>query len=98
MHIITWQLSDFQGVRTQILQENKHSKEIQITMQKDSLMKEHKANFDITIQLLQGSVEFYLQGQSFTLKSLDMISVNAGIMHSLKALENSIIRLSLFKN
>ncbi len=97
MNIINWNHTDFSSFKTAILHENDSSKEIQITMPKDSEMKEHFAPFAISVQVLCGKIWFKIQDEEYTLNSLDMITVDPKIKHSLGAFENSIIRLSLSK-
>ncbi len=97
MSIISWYHNDFSKFKTTILYENEGSKEIQITMPKDSQMKEHFAPFAISVQVLYGKIWFRFQDKQLILNSLDMVTVEPKIKHSLGAFENSIIRLSLSK-
>lgn len=98
MNIINWDVKNFEKFETKVLHENQSAKEIQITMPKDSVMKEHLAPFDISVQVLKGQIWFKINEESVTLNALDMISVDAKILHSLGANEDSIVRLSLAKN
>lgn len=99
MQIISWNSTEFKAgeVVVNVLTQNANSKEIQILMAKNSLMSEHKAPFDITVQVLKGEIEFTAQ-ETQVLKELDMISLEANKAHSLHALKDSIVRLSLAKN
>ncbi|MBT0826246.1 hypothetical protein [Campylobacter lari] len=54
-------------------------------------MKDHKAPFDITIQVLKGSIDFGVLNQKIVLKALDSISLKAHEIHNLLALEDSIV-------
>lgn len=98
--IINWSNAVFEpkAVKIEPKAENESTKEIQITMAKDSIMKEHKAPFAIFVQVLNGEIDFDVSGKTYRLKSLDMISVDANVPHSLCALVDSIVRLSLAKN
>ena len=100
MEIISWRCADFQSteVKVNILAQNNSAKEIQIAMAENSLMKEHKAPFAISVQVLSGEVEFSVGDEVARLKALDMVCLNALIPHSLRALKDSIVRLSLAKN
>ena len=87
-------------VKINVMAENISTKEIQIIMAKDSVMKEHKAPFPIHVQVLKGEIDFEVFGVkkvSHTLKALDMISLESNVPHSLSAKEDSIVRLSLAK-
>ncbi len=99
MQIISWQETNFEPLKVQItpLAENESAKEIKIAMAKDSTMPNHKAPFDISVQVLKGEIEFEVAGKNLHLKELDMICLKANEAHSLKALKDSIIRLSLSK-
>ena len=97
--LISWSKDNFLNtdIKISVLSENQSSKDIQIIMPLNSVMKEHKAGFDITVQVLKGCIDFGIQDQILRLNELDMIAVAANIPHSLKANENSIIRLNLSK-
>ena len=97
MQIIKWKEENFleNEVKVNVLSQNSNAKEIQILLAKDAIMKEHKAPFDISVQVLSGKISFGVLDKEFILNELDMISLKANEIHSLKALENSIVRLSL---
>lgn len=96
MTVASWDSKDFAKSIKPIC-ENKAVKDIQIIMPAQSDIKEHKAPFDITVQVLRGLVDFCVEDKSFELKEFDMISLKADIAHSLFAKEDSILRLSLAK-
>lgn len=100
MEIISWQSASFQSeqVKVNILAQNNSAKEIQILMAENSLMKEHKAPFAISVQVLSGEIEFSIYDEVARLKALDMVCLDALVPHSLHALKDSIVRLSLAKN
>ena len=97
MQVISWGVAEFKAgqVQVNVLAQNESAKEIQILMGKDSVMKEHKAPFDISVQVLRGEVEFSVQNDTKMLKELDMVNLKANEPHSLRALKDSIVRLSL---
>lgn len=86
------------GVNIEKIFENLSSKEIIITMSQDSVMKEHKAEGEIYIQILKGEMEFSVESEKIILKELDIINLEANIAHSLKAIKDTMIRLTLSKN
>lgn len=100
MEIISWQSTDFQSeqVKVNVLAQNNSAKEIQILMAENSVMKEHKAPFAISVQVLSGEVKFSVFDEAATLRALDMVRLDALVPHSLHALKDSIVRLSLAKN
>ena len=95
MEKIIFNFNIFDGVKTAMLCESEFSKEIRITMAKDAVMKEHMAPNAIIVQVLRGGIEFEMSGKILVMNEFDMITLPAFIPHSLKALENSIIRLRI---
>ena len=77
--------------------ESDSSKEIRIVFRKDQIMKDHKTNFPITVEIFEGEIDFGVGEKIYNLEKGDIVSLEAGIMHNLKANENSIVRLSLSK-
>ncbi len=73
-------------------------REIRITFKKDQVMKEHKTQYPITVMTLEGSIEFSIGKEKTILNSGDIIAVDGDIMHQLKALKQSVVKLSLHKN
>lgn len=78
--------------------DSKFSKEIRIAFKQNQVMKEHKTKFPITVMILQGSIAFSIDRQTTILNQGDMIALEGNIMHELKALEQSVVRLSLHKS
>lgn len=98
MSKLTWQTDVFNGVIVNKMHEMGGVKEIRITLEKGAVMKEHQAPGAIMVQILKGEIEFGVDGKIVTLNELDMITLDANIPHSLVALKDSIVRLSLSKN
>lgn len=98
MQKITWNTDEFNGLNIQKMFESPSFKEIMITMQAGSEMKEHSAPGFIIVQVLSGEIDFYVGDELINLKSLESVSLEPNVSHSLKARANSIIRLSLSKN
>jgi len=72
-------------------------KEIRITFKESQIMKEHKTKFPITVMTLRGSIEFGIGEETVILNEGDVIALEGNIMHELKALKESVVRLSLHK-
>jgi quercetin dioxygenase-like cupin family protein len=85
-------------VKTKVIVETSFSKEIRILLMAGQLMKEHKTPFPILIHLLQGHIELGIQGEICSMKSGDIITLEGDISHDLKAIENSVVRLTLSKH
>ncbi|MEM9650066.1 MAG: cupin domain-containing protein [Bacteroidota bacterium] len=80
-----------------ILFETDFTKELRIAMQKGTVMKEHRTKYPIVVAVLEGDIDFGVQGQTHKLLSGDLITLHGDVPHDLKANANSIVRLTLAK-
>lgn len=81
-----------------VLFETAFTKEIRIAMRQGQVMKEHKTSFPIVIQIVEGTIEFSLPDSTLKLEEGDLIALEGGVPHSLLALKESIVRLTLTKS
>ncbi len=88
--------SDSSVVITSML-ESSFGKEIRIAFKEGQVMKEHKTKFPITVMTLKGCIEFAVNGEVSVLKEGDIIALEGGIMHALKATKESVVWLGLHK-
>lgn len=58
-------------------------------------LKPHKANGVISVQVIQGKIEFGTDDERCTLENGQMLALHENIMHSVKALEDSFFLLTL---
>ena len=72
-------------------------KEIRIAFKNGQIMKEHKTKFPITVMTMRGSIEFGVGERTVILNEGDVIALEGNVMHELKALKESVVRLSLHK-
>lgn len=84
-------------VVTKVILETSFSKEIRILLKNGQMMKEHKAPFPIIVHVLEGAIDFGVNGNVSLLEKGDILTLDPNISHDLKAKEDSIIRLSLSK-
>lgn len=88
---------DEQKIVTKVLLETSFSKEIRILLKKGQTMKEHKAPFPIIIHVLEGEIDFGVNGIKNTLKKGAIITLEANVPHDLTGLSESVVRLTLSK-
>ena len=90
------EFSDESVVITPLLNSD-FGKEIRIAFKEGQVMKEHKTKFPITVMTLKGSIEFGVGEETYILDEGEVIALEGNVMHELKALKESVVRLSLHK-
>ena len=73
------------------------SKEIRILLKSGQVLKEHKTKYPIVVHVLEGEINFGVEDLIHTMKSGGIISLEGNVAHDLTAIQDSVIRLSLFK-
>jgi len=66
---------------TKVLLETFFSEEIRILLKQGQMMKEHKAPFPIIVHIIDGQIDFSVQGSIHALKKGDIITLPANIPH-----------------
>ncbi len=69
-----------------------------IGMHKNAELKEHTAIGDISVQVLDGEIDFFTEQQKFSMGKGQMITLEANIPHSVTALKESFFLLTLVIN
>lgn len=82
---------------TKVMLNTDFTKEIRIALKKEQIMKEHKTSFPIVVQLLEGDLHFGVGQEIHHLKKGDLIALESNVLHELRAIEDSIVRLTLVK-
>jgi quercetin dioxygenase-like cupin family protein len=78
--------------------ESDSSKEIRIVFKKEQFMKDHKTVYPITVEIVDGAIDFGVGEKAYNLIKGDIVSLEASVVHNLLAMEDSIVRLSLSKS
>ena len=81
-----------------VLFETNFTKEIRIAMKKGTVMKEHKTSFPIVVNIVEGAIDFGVNGEVKDLTRGNLIALEGNVPHDLKAKEDSIVRLTLAKS
>ena len=66
-------------------------------MKSGQVMKEHKAPYPIVVHILEGKIDFGVQGTIQSLEKGAILTLEGNIPHDLTAIEDSVVRLSLSK-
>ena len=82
---------------TKVILESSFSKEIRILLKNGQVMKEHKTAFPITVHVLEGIIDFGVNGQVSELTKGAIIALEGNTPHDLTAKEDSVVRLTLSK-
>jgi len=80
-----------------VMLESEFTKEIRIAFKADQLMKEHQTPFPIVVEMVEGELDFGVEGKVLHLKKGDLLSLAGGVPHDLKAKSESVVRLTLSK-
>lgn len=80
-----------------VLLETSFTKEIRIAMKAGQLMKEHKTPYPIVVEIVEGQVDFGVQGKVFHLEKGNIIALDGNVPHDLKTIQDCIVRLTLTK-
>jgi quercetin dioxygenase-like cupin family protein len=66
-----------------------------IMMERGAILKEHHADGTISVQVLRGSIDFRVQGETHSLHGNSVLTLGASIAHELEAREDSAILLTI---
>lgn len=66
-----------------------------IALHKDAMLKEHSTNGVISVQVLDGEINFRTQGEKYKLTKGKMIALHRNITHEVTAVEESVFLLTV---
>ena len=96
-NILNNQIFKEDKVSISVLLETETSKEIRILFKKGQEMKKHQTAFPITVEIVDGQIDFGVENKIHNLTKGDIVALNGGVPHDLLAKEQSIVRLTLSK-
>lgn len=80
-----------------ILLQNDYLKESRILFKANQIIREHTSPYPIVVEVVEGHIEFGAGGIKHQLEKGDIINLDAKEPHDLKAVKDSIVRLSHLK-
>ena len=88
----TWQTSDRNAIT---VYKTNGLRMVLIALHKDAFMQEHAADGIISVQVLEGEINFRTDNESIILRTGQMIALHEGLNHSVEAMEESVFLLTL---
>lgn len=83
------------GVRTATLYKTQHLEVFRLVLLAGKEMPEHKVVGELTVQCLEGSVEFSIGTTRDVMRAGELKCLAGGVAHSLRAIENSSMLVTL---
>lgn len=80
-----------------VLLETPTSKEIRIVFAENQYMKKHQTPHAITVEMVEGNLDFGIEDTVHQLVKGDILSLDGGVPHDLLAKSKCIVRLTLSK-
>lgn len=74
------------------------TKEVRIVFREGQEMVEHKTGYPIIIAVVEGTIDFGVGLERVLLEKGMMVALEANVPHDLKAIQSSVVRLSLNKS
>ncbi len=89
---VTWQTSDRNAIT--VFKTN-GLRIVLIALHEQAVMQEHSAEGIISVQVLEGEINFSTDNESMLLRQGEMIALHEGLDHSVKAIKESVFLLTL---
>lgn len=77
------------GLKTEKIFKTDSAETILITLEKDALFPKHTSPKDAMLAVLEGSINFFIDGEEYLLKAHEVFNFSKGVEHYVTANENS---------
>jgi quercetin dioxygenase-like cupin family protein len=74
------------------------TKEVRIAFKQGQHMEEHQTPYPITVAMVEGELDFGVNGEVLHLVKGDMLNLDGGVPHDLLAQSDCLVRLTLSKS
>lgn len=88
----TWQTSDRNAIT---VYKTNGLRMVLVALHKQAFMQEHTAEGIISVQVLEGEINFRTDSESIIVKTGQIIALHIGLIHSVEAMEESVFLLTL---
>lgn len=88
----TWEMSDRNAMT---IYKTDAMRLVLIALHKNAVLEEHSTNGNISVQLLDGEINFNVEGKSYNLTKGQIITLHRNIPHSVNAVEESVFLLTI---
>lgn len=76
--------------------ENAFAREIRIAMYAHQVMRDHESEHPLCIEVCEGAVSLATEQEELILPKGEVIGLDAGVTHHIEALQESVLRLTVF--
>jgi quercetin dioxygenase-like cupin family protein len=87
--------SNLKNATTKTLYKSNHLEVFQMVLLAGKAMPEHHVTGEITVQCIEGSIEFTAAGTSQLMRAGDLMCLAGGVAHALKAVEDSSVLVTI---
>ena len=86
------------GPSIKVMFQTESTKEVRIAFKDKQVMAEHSTPYPITVSILEGTLDFGVNGEVLHLVKGDMLNLAGGVPHDLLATSEVLVRLTLSKS
>jgi quercetin dioxygenase-like cupin family protein len=87
--------SNLKNATTKTLYKSNRLEVIQMVLLASKAMPQHQVTGEITVQCIEGCIEFATAGTSQLMGAGDLVCLGGGVVHALKAMEDSSVLVTI---